>query len=291
VAWFTANRTATINTGAFGVVKTDGTLAVEVTNGVGTVVTNTTVSRVTDAKIADVSFNPKTHQLYTDKGNGDVSGYREIGGTTSFSTAPTGGTGTGAHAYKIDDKTYYAFTWSVTLTYTWGPDKTPLNVFFDYKNSSMSTTSAAETDSGLRIAMAATKTVVFAGMQATAGNLKGVYGTAANNFEEYGTTNITGGVFGGYFAQSVYGDSNTASSNATATKTTYSQALDGDTQSVQIARPDFLGTIEQEGEETNSDIVINCIAWYEGTDPNVVNNKSLGEVSSTLAFYATTQGE
>ena len=117
------------------------------------------------------------HQLYTDNGDGGISGYRTIGGTDIYDDQPATD-GKGTHLYKINNTTYYAFTWKVTLTYTWGADTSPLNVFFDYSGSSMGSTDANTTDTGLRIAMIASRTVVYAGLQ-TAANLKGVYGTAA----------------------------------------------------------------------------------------------------------------
>ena len=290
VAWFTASRSATVNTGAFSVIKTDGNLAPTLSYGVGTVVDGTTINPLVDntitAAIGDVSFNPATHQLYTDNGDGGISGYRTIGGTDIYDDQPATD-GKGTHLYKINNTTYYAFTWKVTLTYTWGADTSPLNVFFDYSGSSMGSTDANTTDTGLRIAMIASRTVVYAGLQ-TAANLKGVYGTAAATDPEdvatsamaaYGTTNLNSTSFS-YFASNGFAKGDTA---AASIKTSYSKAIDG--ESGQNGREDYLGQITHSGASDHIDIY--CVAWYEGTDPNVVNNKTLDSVTSTLKFYAT----
>ncbi len=293
VAWFTASRSTTVTTGSFAVVKTDGALAQTVEYGVGTAVTgsgnSSVVNPVTNAKIADVSFNPETKVLYTDNGDGDSSGYRSLGNT--YNTQPTTN-GSGAHAWKINDTTYYAFTWKVTLSYTWGADLTNLNVFFDYTGSSIQshskqdgeTSTANKTETGFRLAMVGpSHTAVWAGLQ-NAASLAGIYGTATGNYASYGTTNLTSATFG-YFASDYFASGNVAAASATA-KASYAKAIDKENN--QTSRADYLGTISH-SDETDS-ITVWCVAWFEGTDPNVVNENELDQVTSQIKFYAVTAG-
>ena len=283
VAWFTASRFATINTGAFAVVQTDGTLTATPYYGVGTAVSGTTVNPVDGAKLGDVSFNPATKQLWTDTGDGTA--YRTIGDTDDYLTQPATN-GLGTHVYKINDTTFYAYTWKITLSYTWGADFTTLNVFFDYSATGSSMTAAAqaggtlqnETSKGLRIAMIGTsRTAVFAGLQ-TADNLSAVTSTSAT--AAYGATGATSADFS-YFASTSYAKGNVLAASATA-KASYVKAVDGDAS--QNTREDYLGSITHANATDTMDIY--CVAWYEGTDPQIVNNKEMEQVTSALKFYA-----
>ena len=293
VAWFSASKTATITTGQFAVVKTEGALAVECAYGVGTVIANdaqskpTIVNPVTNAKIGDFSWNPDSKQGYNDLGvdeDGVAIAYRAIGTNTSYSTQPAS-SGTGAHVYKINDTTYYAFTWKVTFTYTWGADHTPLNVFFNYKDSTMTgsmqsgqSATSGKTQTGIRIAMVGSAhTCVFAGLQEAA-NLKGVYSTTSS--ANYGATGLSSASFS-YFASDKFALGNVAAASATA-KASYAKAVDGDAN--QSSRADYLGQITYSGDFDTMDMY--CVAWYEGTDPNVVDERELDQVTSSLAFYA-----
>ena len=299
VAWFTASRTATVDTGTFAIVKTDGTLGSSLTDGVGTDTSTGTVNPITGATLANASYNPSTKQLYTNKGDQGASGFRELGGNTSHSTAEADN----AHAWKVSTnaKVYYAFSWKVTLTYTWSADDTPLNVYFDYNASSVAnramqegqTSTANKTETGFRVALLGpTHNVVWGKLQGAA-NLKGVYGTGANNAAVYGQTNLTNSNFG-YFASDFYGlgnvDAATSSANRIAVGD-YSKATDGDANSTQTSRPDYLGTITRANAQQNStSIDVWCVAWFEGTDPNVMDNNELDQLTATIGFYATTAG-
>ncbi len=293
VAWFTASKTATITTGDFAVVKAEGSLSVACDYGVGTAIANdaqskpTIVNPVTNAKISDFSFNPETKQGWNDLGvaeDGVATAYRTIGTTTSYSSQPATN-GLGAHVYKISDVAYYAFTWKVTFTYTWGADHTALNIFFNYGSSTMTGSiqsgedaTTNKTQTGIRIAMVGSEhTCVFAGLQ-TAANLKGVHSTTSS--ANYGTTGLTSSSYS-YFASDKFALGNVAAASATA-KASYAKAIDGEAS--QSSRADYLGQITYSGDSDT--MVMYCVAWFEGTDPNVIDENELDKVSSSLAFYA-----
>ncbi len=284
VAWFTANRAATVTVGDMAVVKTDGALAKIVEAGAGTTTTGSQeINAVSGAKITDVSFNPATKQLYG-KANGNATAFRTIGDTDDYLTTTDSG-----HPYKINASNYYAFTWKVTLRYTWGADETPVNVFFDIAGSSMTKSKqegageAADnaTAKGFRIAMIASRTIVYAGLESAA-ELKSVISSSAD--DEYGDTGLTNVNFS-YFASDKYAKGDTTAGSATTNPSpisNFAKALDG--ESGQTSRADYLGQITHSG--ATDDLVIYCVAWYEGTDQYVVDGKELQKVQSTLAFYA-----
>lgn len=288
VAWFTASRTATVTVGDMAVVKTDGTLAKTVAIGVGTSLSGgSDINAISGAKITDVSFNPATKQLWT-KANADATAYRAIGDTDDYLTLTDA-----SHPYKIDSSNYYAFTWKITLSYTWGPDHTPLNVFFDAAQSSMTKSkqegegAAADnaTAKGFRIAMIANRTIVYAGLESAA-ELKGVTGAAA--WDEYGDTGLTNANYS-YFASDKYSIGTATASSASLLP--LEKAIDGDGS--QAGRADYLGQITY--SKATDSIDIYCVAWYEGTDPYVVNEidgvaVEMQKVASTLAFYSAVNG-
>ena len=51
-------------------------------------------------------------------------------------------------------------------------------------------------------------------------------------------------------------------------------------------RHDFIGTLSKEG--SSGSLTIQCFAWFEGTDPSIINDNldKLNKVSVDLSFYA-----
>ena len=274
VAWFTASRDATVSVGEFAVVSTDGNLAATLTAGVGTAVSGTTVSpkQVSSKpiKLGDASFNPATHQLWNNKGN-STSSFVTVGNTTSHSTADSG-----SHAWMYSSgKVYHAVSWKVTLTYTWGEDFTTLNIFFNYDtadtehNSTMTGSKQTDAESatdktyeGYRIALiCGSREIVYAGLKnsSAASEVKTVTGASATG----ATSSVADTV--------VYKDS------------TLTRAEDGDAN--QTSRADYLGQITHTTDAESNSVDIWCVAWYEGTDPKVVNDNEMDQVSARLGFY------
>lgn len=306
VAWFTANRSGTITTGNFAVVKTDGNLDVAVTDGVGTDRQQsggkyTIINPKTNAKLGDVSFNPSSKQLWNDTGTGTA--FRTIGNSTDYLTLADA-----EHPWKINSTTYHAFTWKVTISYEWGADLTPMNIFFDYSASSMTGSAQDDepnkiTEMGFRIAFISedNKTIVWTDTTDVAraaadysspadgdttdpgegaSSLSAV--TSASTYGTYGTTNVNSGFC--YFGADKYAAGSTAPSSATKTKaSTYQKAVDGDAN--QNQREDYLGQITHSASTDTFDIY--CIAWYEGTDASIITDENVGlaQVASTIGFY------
>lgn len=147
VAWFTASRSATLTTDYFAVVNVDGDLSISVANGIGTSANDSTkvISPLANSKIGDTSFNPATKRLWNDTGDG--TDFRLVDNAAAY-YASIANEDLGAdpdnlwfnRSYVSNSTTYYAyhaFSWKVTLSYTWGADTKDLHVFFDYATSTM----------------------------------------------------------------------------------------------------------------------------------------------------------
>lgn len=275
VAWFTASRTATMTTGDFAVVATDGTLEINLTAGVGTTVNDSTkvvspkeVSS-NPIKLGDASFNPASKQLWNNSGNSTTS-FVTVGSASSYSMADGGSHG---WAYS-SGKVYHAVSWKVTVKYTWGEDYTALNVYLnmdstDTGNNCTMTGSkdsgadaANKTYEGYRIAVIGTsKTIVYAGLKPTANKSDVACVTGASTTAQ--VTTLSTAVF-------CQGD-------------TLAKADDHADES---ARSDFLGSITHTADAVYDTMDIYCVAWYEGTDPKVISGNEMDKVQSRLGFYA-----
>ena len=53
-------------------------------------------------------------------------------------------------------------------------------------------------------------------------------------------------------------------------------------------RTDYLGQFSRSNSEAEDIIYVKVVAWYEGTDPNVVNAATLDTVASAMTFYTRT---
>ena len=300
VAWFTAQRTGNITTNEFVVTKTDGTLECDVVGGIGTTRSAAGVISSGTNKLSDASFNPATKQLYNDVENneGVATNFVAVGTATSYTdlaeTKNDRNPVTHWYVLSSNDHVYYAYTWQVTVSYTWGSDHRDLNVFFDYTNSATTIAKqsgesgdAAQTGLGFRIAIInadASHTVVF-NKQQSAAKFSTTYAT--NDGEAfYGTTNASNANYS-YFGNDFYGFGNVACNAASESRKaigTYAKATDSEAS--QTGRHDYLATISRNGDELSSSATFTCVAWFEGNDENMRNNKRMDQVTSTVAFYS-----
>jgi len=300
VAWFTAQRTGNITTNEFVVTKTDGTLDCDVVAGIGT--TRSAKGSISSGsnKLSDASFNPATKQLYNDVENtaGVSTNFVAIGDGNSYkdTTETKNDRNPVTHWYVLssEDHVYYAYTWKVTVSYTWGSDHRPLNIFFDYTNSATTITAqagqsgpSAQTGLGFRIAIInndASHAVVFNKAQSAA-KFSTTYAVDAGE-AYYGTTNASNANYS-YFGNDFYGFGNIACNIASdSRKAIGSYAKATDSEANQNTRQDYLDQITRNGDETSSSVTFTCVAWFEGNDENVRNEKRMDQVVSTVAFYS-----
>lgn len=270
VAWFTANRAVLINADNFEVVSTDGSLAYTLTAGNCTEVSGTGSSakiqvisgkRLTDASV-DLISTVGSMTVYTDNAKDDGSQPSAFSTVSSSYVVPS-----------TNDSVYYCATWTITFTYEFNGGQTSVDLLFNCGESVMTVgaqtkaaanSSTMDASKGFRIGMYTTGTgaqsIVFADQQELA---KCSYITAIS-----GTT-------GTYTAVT------DSAGNLVDTSNTLGLAADGADHS---SRGDFIGTINK-GEGTTGTLTLNCVAWFEGTDENIINDAVFKKMSATLKFY------
>ena len=278
VAWFSANTTYDATAGQFAVGALDGNLSVALTNIHGTTCnTNERTVTVADGDyLADASFNIDTGVLYTDTGNssGVATGFKVL------DTMTTAGAITDANWFAKENYNtpgtsdmHWAVAWKMSFTYTMPSTGLRQNLYFDYVSSGGTHNDVTEalrhTYKGFRLGFfpltstyaAGTKRVwaPFLPSDTTASSVTYVSGTAAAN-----TTACT-------------------SSNLILKKTgTLAPAKDADYSSSEGAN--FLGQFD--AGHANNDVTLEmaCVAWYEGTDSNVVSD-AVKSIVDDLAMY------
>ena len=295
VAWFTANRTATINAGSYSVVKTNTNLEFELAPGVGTSVSGNTVTF--DGKLTDGSFNHKTQKVYTPNADGkelapspkgeiDLNGTYTASGTGSLADLLTRG--------QTDDTTpitiYTAVTFEIKFSVTFGVVPGDVGLYLDNTTGKSQfvvdgdPAPTAVTATGFRMAFVpkgdatATnpKAKVFADLQDKSRTVESVETQICKYIASSSDTTLQGTPY----ADSDYDliDKNWDDDLPTSS-TTRANA---------IARPDYLGVFEFDANEV-VDLEFTVVAWFEGTDPNVVNQDDIDlyqTVISTLCFEA-----
>ena len=277
VAWFTSTRTFETTVGNFTVREVDGNLECTLGADVGTSVTSNVVSVNANTYLIDASLNVANAgtsiDMYRLIRDGSASEY--------FKKYNKGETGTDDWKYITieSDKYYLAVSWTMTFTYTFNSETAPLDVMLDLKGTeingaaSLGANETQDTALGFRIAFIAGSTVKVFGNRAL-----GESGHEYDNMQYVnGITNTSVANLSG---------SNYLLHNASYDKT-ISALADGANHTT---RPEYLGTISDAGAGTGN-LVVTCVAWYEGTDPAVISDidsthkTKLQTLSADLAFF------
>ena len=284
VAWFTANRTATIDAGSYAVVKTNANLEFELGDGIGTEV-DTTDDHVINFNglLTDGSVNHKTQKVYTPDsfGTGHAADPKgEIDLNATYPLSPGGETledllTRGQTGDSTPVTIYTAATFDITFTITFGQVPGDIGLYLDNTTgkSAFTVTGTPVTATGFRMAFlpkaASTngRATVFADLQ-----------TSANC---HYISNKTQAMLPGTDYVAADKDLIDSAYNA-ALPTTSTARADA------IARPDYLGYF---AFSANAEVTLSytVVAWFEGTDPNVVNQDVIAnyqEVASSLCFEA-----
>ena len=298
VAWFTANRSVTVTGSNFNAVAQDGDLSIELGNVlVGVVADGTTgsVKMADKTSLTDASYDPDSSKLYT-KILGDdnthtntiVTGYEDLGIATEQGDA---GAVKSNHKWFYEngsgnDKTtvYYGVSWTWKFTYVFKSDANDMGLFFNIKDSTIGITnkdsdedkknrngteyaSTNEVGKGFRLARQAqaventdneNQTIVWA---PKGGEDSRVTGTEATDIAEFDT-----GIF------HTVGETNASTATDLATDYKTKNSNNGYC---------FLGRLTSKA----ATISVKCTAWFEGTDPNVVNEALNQVVTTTQRFY------
>ena len=293
VAWFTTVSTANAQLSSFAIRKLGGELALNIKTaadgtsyGVGTRKYGDSEGAAlnpAETPASDVIVLKGTNPALCDasyKHTSTASVYKSNSAGNAFNTIAES-------AWAVDRTTqitYYAVSWTLEFTYTFGGDTTNVNLYFDLDNASLTAhvgagSSSNNTWKGFRIAFVTTnRTVVWAGGKTSAeaqvtGQGAIVYqsGASTSTVTEYADAN----------SDSVAGDLITGYG----TSGTYAAALHAPTaDQAGTGRADYIGSFTSAAPTLS----VKCIAWFEGNDPNVVNGATMDTVDAVMAFYTRT---
>ena len=272
VAWFTASRTVTISGGSYAVVKTTSNLDATLSGGVGTDVTGKTVNFT--GKLTDGSFNHNLEggkKIYVPNGKeGDAFALTEVAlDDAQLSTKLERTTITiDTQTYKV----YTAATFDIEFDMDFGSGQPDAAIFLDATASSFTVAGSASpiTAKGFRMAFVPVtvpsgsvgKSKVYADLQVS-GKCSYVSGISDKTGTAYSTYDLIDSEY----------------STAVPTSTVDPDDL--------ATRNDYLGTIKSQVGHVKMKYTV--VAWFEGTDENIVNRPNATDyqtVTATLAFTA-----
>ena len=284
VAWFTASRSATVDAGTYAVVKTNADLAVTLANGVGTTVTNGTTeapaSRIVslgDNVLTDGSFNHTDGNIFAPTADGTELDTTKTVNVSALNTE-AGVAKLVRQTISETKKVYTAVTWGISFSVSFPVGEGDYGLFLDTSASSFVVTPTAEavTAKGFRIAFypgaapsgSTANARVYADLQAAA---KCKYIAADSDIHLAGTTYTGNVLIDSGYVENADPLPTEATDRATAT-----------------GRNDCLGIFKYASLQTVT-LSYTVVAWFEGTDENVVNqadDELYQSVKATLSFEA-----
>ena len=280
VAWFTANRTASVDAGTYAVVKTTSNLEVNVDDGIGTSADNDAKTITVNGKLTDGSFDHLAGNIYTPNDSGSAIAAAPKGQIALASATDellSRGVDDAGTTDTSDDVTIYtAVTFELSFTMEFGATSTDYALLIDNTagKTAFTTSGTAKTAKGFRMAFyPATNTDqnarVLADLQ-TAANAKHINSSSADLTDE----DTHGGVAytGSYLIDSEY---NTALPTTAQSRATYE------------ARNDYLGFFDHSKKDSNNKVTLTftVVAWFEGTDPEIINRATEDFQSVTAALH------
>ncbi len=282
VAWFTASRSATINAGTYAVVKTNADLAVTLSDGVGTTVTNGTTESpnlrsvsLGNNVLTDGSFNHLDGNIFAPKADGDELDTTKTVNVSALNTEE-GVAKLVRQTISETKKVYTAVTWGITFECSFPAGEGDYGLFLDTTSSSFAVTPAATavTATGFRVGFypgtapegSTANKRVYADLQSAA-NCK--YIAADSDVHLAGST---------YTSSELIASDTKA--GALPTESTPRATATGRNDCLGIFKYSSLATVR---------LSYTVVAWFEGTDPNVVNQNDPNlyqSVIATLQFEA-----
>jgi len=284
VAWFTANKSISATAGQFAVASTTGDLELTATAGVGTTPAsnNRDIDVNADVVLADASVNHNTSskEVFYPQNNAT----KVVAHTTKFDAATSA-----TVEYKRQTVNgvakYSAFTWKYTFKFTPEDDNVEVGLYLDFEHSNVEdkeksnenatrkgTDTKSESFKGFRLLFyCAEKQTVW-----------------AHNRDKGDCTYIASA--GDLTGDSAITPSSYADANILAADNKGSVPADGvDTKTNALAKPNYLGTLGNKDATTGKvSLELTCVAWYEGTDADIVNNSTgvYDKVLATMKFEA-----
>ena len=318
VAWFTANRTFTTSAGNFAVVKTNTDLLCVMTGGVGTDVNNNgTASNYADdtikllddyVELTDASFDHDTLNVVVPDANGVNVGKLVTVPATDTITVATLGNSTNLLRASYNDASsnthnvYSALTWDMDFQVKYTAAGGNQGLFFDLAHTTFTQpdgSALAEAGKGFRLAF-------FPTTAPTSPAEKNVYLTGNTRVlaraEASGETwNHDDNTETAEVSKVRYVDNAAANDNLNTKAATYSAPIlidsaatytlpnDNTATTASLANvPAYLGKFVSQAD-TTVHLKFRVVAWYEGTDPYVVNSSALTEkVKASMSFELRT---
>ena len=282
VAWFTASRQTSVNAGTYAVVKTTANLDCTVTGVLGTSASGNVVT-VTDV-LTDGSFNHKTGKIYQPNSSG--TGFAETNPEVAYDDADveeklTRGTTSGESPKTIYTAVMFELAFKINL----GSANNDYGLFLDcYNHTNAGAGDEEATHEGSKFTCADdylyTAPGFRMGFYSTSTNAQkrviGALQTAANS--HYVGDNDGTDAYD-------FSDPTTAQDySSDLVYDTYDEALPAANanRATVLARPDCLGHFAYNAN-TSVTLTYTVVAWFEGTDPEIVNRAALTEYQSVTA--------
>ena len=293
VAWFTANRSVTVNASNFTAQSQNGDLTISLVDNTLLGVTEDTdsksVKRADNSVLTDASFDLANLYTKVRDDDGNVTGFQNLGAIKSDSTE--GGTVFNSNwsANAGSNVTlFYAVSWTWKFTYTFTSDTTDMALYFDLGESSFAFKAAQV--GGNTVDMNGTHKDSYTGDVSKGFRLAMVSGASEANEPK----NIVWAPNGANVKTHVSGtkenetapflDSEFHADVETANYTKATDVLNGKDNNISAANNAYcyLGRLTKAANNFN----VVCTAWFEGTDTtNVVNSAQNVAVSATQKFY------
>lgn len=258
VAWFTANRTVSIDAGTYAVVKTSSDLSCTVADGIGTSATNSgsTHGISVTGKLTDGSFDHagSNNFIYAPNLSGTKVGSRNALASATASDLTRGTT--------ADSKTIYtAVTWDVTFTVQFSAAQQDIGLFLDLSTSVFTPGTGTigannqDTAKGFRMAFIPQGTNAANGVAHVFADLQEASKCTYVGGEPAVGANLSATAYSGYtlIDSASTGDlADSYTSSEVATMNNYFGKF--------VCVPD-----------TSVSLQYKVVCWFEGTDENIVN--------------------
>ena len=183
---------------------------------------------------------------------------------------------------KIDSNYwYYAVSWNMTFTYDFGSDPNPRKVYFDVSNSHADPTvgtaaqggASEKTQKGFRLAFhnKTTRNLIWAPLQDQPSDIH--YVTDINAIGSYANNATEHLIYSGLENNKLVASGSASVNPGENVGMNYICTLAPDDGNA--------------GNGIENVVDINCVAWFEGTDPNVINRAEMNNIAASLSFFAT----
>ena len=287
VAWFSAVSSYKTDVTSFKVVRLDGDLACSLGAGVGTELSAGKIRLQTNAELTHGSFNHDNKNVYVTTGG--ENSYASKAVLSDTAATPASGSLV-ATTYTLSGAThtvYYAVTWSMNFTYTLPVSGASLgqatNLYLDLAHSSFTSIDGGQSESlftkkGFRVAF-----IPNTSTDVTTSTNTDIYKRVwadlelSNKCSYVSTTTATSG----------YTNGSTAASKVLITNET--ATIDEGTagsKNLNYCLGQFAGF-----SDGASKLGYTCVAWFEGSDENVVNETSMDNVTVNFEFYTRTSSD